>query len=75
MIDDIMRVANQVKQDIDDHLYQEIEEQAKWHLGDYIPNSWLDDSGIRHAVVWNEGEEIRYKLIDGRVLLEDRIVF
>lgn len=38
-----------------------------------IPNSWVDESGIRHAVVWNLDEEIRYTLINGHVLLKESV--
>lgn len=34
----------------------------------YIPNSWVDDSGIRHAVIWDEDIMIRYKFEDGQLV-------
>lgn len=39
-----------------------------------IPNSYIED-GVRKVVVWDEGTETRYKLINGHVLLEDKVVF
>ena len=42
---------------------------------DYIPNSWLDDGGIRHAVIFEPGlpEYMRLEKVNGRwELLNDR---
>jgi hypothetical protein len=45
------------------------ESEADWRLGNYIPNSYVEN-GIRHAVVWDESETRRYKLINGLLLEE-----
>lgn len=38
-----------------------------------IPNSFLDEEGLRHAIVWDADLEVRYTLVDGNVLLESPV--
>lgn len=44
---------------------------------DYIPDSWLDDNGVRHAVIWGEGlpEYMRLEKIDGQWVLNEEAPF
>lgn len=63
-----------IKKDPDEHYWDDSEEKDKWYLGDYIPSSWIDDNGVRHITVWDEDIETRYKLKDGKVVL-DCVVF
>lgn len=46
-------------------------EEEAWRLGDYIPYSYVDEQGIRHAVVFG-GDLLPEKLIivDGKVKQE-----
>lgn len=42
-----------------------------------IPNSWVDEAGIRHAVVWEAGldEYMRLEKVDGQWILTDNPPF
>lgn len=40
-----------------------------------LPGSWLDDNLIRHAVVWDLDQEVRYKLVNGKIQLIEESFF
>lgn len=43
----------------------------------YIPDSWVDDNGIRHAVVWTDSmpDYMRLKKINGKWVLNEQAPF
>lgn len=57
----------------DDGLLMAANGEDDYDIVDYIPDSYLDDYGIRHAIVWDHSVTKRYKLVGAKLekLVED----
>lgn len=46
-----------------------------WLEPEYIPDSWVDDSGIRHVVIWYEDVEYEYIKEGDSYILKAKVPF
>ena len=75
-IDDVMKAANRAKDIADVSLLMGEAWEANTPDG-LIPNSWVDDNGVRHAVIKEAGmpDRCRLRKINGEWKLIDIGVF
>lgn len=61
----------EAKENYDSELIADLEEP------DYVPDSWLDDDGVRHITVWETGLDTYMRLVkvNGKWQLRDTGVF
>lgn len=51
----------------DDGLLMSPDGEDDYNIVDYIPDSYLDDSGVRHAIVWDHSVTKRYRLVGDKL--------